>query len=98
MPIGTAKNIFGGSLVPGGTQTFNTSGTFNVPVGVSKVSITGKGATGSVGNTGSAGNPGSGSGNNGKGGGGGGGGAAFIYGRSYYGSVIINYCGSGFSD
>lgn len=59
MPVGTSKvTLFGRSLVPGGTQTFNSPGTFTVPVGVTKVSITGQGATGSPGNSGTAGNPG----------------------------------------
>lgn len=70
MPIGSAKiGVLGAGLVPGGTQTFNASGTFTVPPGVKKVNITGKGATG---NSGNAGNPGN-AGNDGRGGSGGGG-------------------------
>ena len=71
MPIGAAKlGVLGAGLVPGGTETFNASGTFSIPPGVKKVSITGVGGTGSPGNSGAAGN----SGNPGFGGGGGGGG------------------------
>lgn len=71
MPIGSAKiGVLGAGLVPGGTQTFNASGTFSVPPGVKKVNITGKGATGAAGNPGNAGNAG-GTGNPGQGGGGG---------------------------
>ena len=71
MPIGTSKlGVLGGGLVPGGTATFNASGTFSIPPGVKKVSITGKGGSGNPGN---AGNPGS-SGNLGTGAAGGAGG------------------------
>lgn len=70
MAIGTSKVGALGGLVPGGTETFNTSGTFVVPPGVKKVSITGVGSPGNPGNAGNAGNPG----NPGDGGGGGGGG------------------------
>lgn len=44
MPIGTSKIGALGGQVPGGSQTFNTSGTFIVPVGVTKLNVTGKGA------------------------------------------------------
>jgi hypothetical protein len=72
MPIGSSKlGVLGAGLVPGGSVTFNTSGNWDVPPGVKKVSITGKGATGNPGNAGNPGNPG----NIGFGGGGGGGGA-----------------------
>jgi hypothetical protein len=67
MPIGTSKVGALGGLVPGGTETFNASGTFSVPPGVKKVSITGTGGTGQPGQPGNAGNPG----NYGGGGGGG---------------------------
>lgn len=71
MPIGSAKiGVLGAGLVPGGTQTFNASGTFTVPPGVKKVNIVGKGSPGNPGNPGNAGN----SGNPGKGGSGAGGG------------------------
>jgi len=71
MPIGTSKiGVLGAGTVPGGTETFNTPGTFSVPPGVSKVNITGKGGTGNPGNAGNAGN----AGNPGSGGAGGGGG------------------------
>jgi hypothetical protein len=49
MPIGTSKVGALGGLVPGGTETFNASGTFSVPPGVKKVSITGTGGTGNPG-------------------------------------------------
>lgn len=66
MPAGTPKvNLFGGkSIVPGGSQTFNASGTFTVPAGVTKVNMTGRGTAGNPGN---CGNPG-GSGGGGTGG------------------------------
>ena len=71
MPIGTSKlGVLGAGLVPGGSVTFNASGTFSVPPGVKKVSITGKGGTGNPGNAGNPGNPGQ-SGSGGAGGGGG---------------------------
>lgn len=71
MPIGTSKlGVLGAGLVPGGSVTFNTSGTFSVPPGVKKVSITGRGATGNPGNAGNPGNPGQ-SGSGGAGGAGG---------------------------
>lgn len=56
MPAGTPKvALFGGKvLTPGGTQTFNSPGTFTVPTGITSVNITGKG---SPGNPGNAGNP-----------------------------------------
>jgi hypothetical protein len=65
MAIGTSKVGALGGLVPGGTETFNTSGTFCVPPGVKKISVTGIGGSGTPGNTGSsgnAGNPGTGAG------------------------------------
>jgi hypothetical protein len=59
MPIGSAKiGVLGAGLVPGGTVTFNATGTFTVPPGVKKVNITGRGGTGNPGNAGNAGNPG----------------------------------------
>ena len=61
MPAGTPKvALFGRALVPGGCQTFNSPGTFTVPVGVSKINLVGKGATGNSGASGNAGNPGGG--------------------------------------
>lgn len=62
MPAGTPKvALFGGkAIVPGGTQTFNSPGTFTVPVGVSRINITGRGGSGNPGNSSNAGNPGSG--------------------------------------
>ena len=73
MPIGTSKiGVLGAGTVPGGCQTFNASGTFSVPPGVSKVNITGKGGTGNPGNAGNAGN----SGNSGNGGAAGAGGTS----------------------
>jgi hypothetical protein len=68
MPIGSSKlGVLGAGLVPGGTETFNAPGTFSIPPGVKKVSITGVGGTGNPGVAGNPGNPG----NNGTGGGGG---------------------------
>jgi hypothetical protein len=68
MPIGSSKlGVLGAGLVPGGSVTFNASGTWAVPPGVKKVSITGRGGTGNPGNAGNQGNPG----NPGTGGGGG---------------------------
>jgi hypothetical protein len=59
MPIGSSKiGVLGAGLVPGGTETFNASGTFSIPPGVKKVSITGIGGTGNPGNSGNSGNPG----------------------------------------
>ena len=73
MPIGAAKlGVLGAGLVPGGTETFNAPGTFSIPPGVKKVSVTGKGGTGNPGNAGNAGNAGT-LGFGGTGGGGGGG-------------------------
>jgi hypothetical protein len=47
MPIGSSKlGVLGAGLVPGGTETFNAPGTFSIPPGVKKVSITGVGGTG----------------------------------------------------
>ena len=75
MPIGSSKlGVLGAGLVPGGTETFNAPGTFSIPPGVKKVSVTGVGGTGNPGNSGTAGN----SGNPGTGGGGGGAGATSI--------------------
>jgi hypothetical protein len=73
MPIGSSKlGVLGAGLVPGGTETFNAPGTFSIPPGVKKVSITGTGGSGNPGNSGNSGN----AGNIGFGGGGGGGGSA----------------------
>jgi hypothetical protein len=59
MPIGSSKlGVLGAGLVPGGTETFNAPGTFSIPPGVKKVSITGKGGTGNPGVAGNPGNPG----------------------------------------
>ena len=59
MPIGSSKlGVLGAGLVPGGTETFNAPGTFSIPPGVKKVSVTGVGGTGNPGNCGAAGNPG----------------------------------------
>ena len=42
MAIGSSKSgVLGAGLVPAGSQTFNTSGTFTAPAGVRKVSIVG---------------------------------------------------------
>jgi hypothetical protein len=75
MPIGSSKlGVLGAGLVPGGTETFNAPGTFSIPPGVKKVSITGIGGTGNPGTSGTAGN----AGNPGTGAGGGGGGGRFF--------------------
>ena len=81
MPIGTSKiGVLGAGTVPGGTQTFNASGTFSVPPGVTRVNITGRGGSGNSGNLGNSGNPG----NPGTGaGGGGGGGPPVLQGSSW---------------
>jgi hypothetical protein len=51
MPIGASKvGVLGAGLVPGGTETFNAPGTFSIPPGVKKVSITGIGWNGKSGN------------------------------------------------
>ena len=73
MAIGSSKiGVLGGKpLTPGGSQTFNSPGTFTVPKGISKVTITG---FGSAGNPGGSGNPGAG----GAGAGGGGAGGIFL--------------------
>jgi hypothetical protein len=56
MPIGSSKlGVLGAGLVPGGTETFNAPGTFSIPPGVKKVSITGVGGTGNPGTSGTAG-------------------------------------------
>jgi hypothetical protein len=53
MPIGSSKlGVLGAGLVPGGTETFNAPGTFSIPPGVKKVSITGVGGTGNPGTPG----------------------------------------------
>jgi len=70
MAIGTSKiGVLGGG-VDAGSTTFNASGTFSVPPGVTKVYITGKGGAGNPGNSGTSGNTGT-SGNDGAGGAGG---------------------------
>jgi hypothetical protein len=74
MPIGSSKlGVLGAGLVPGGSVTFNATGTWDVPPGVKVVSITGVGGTGNPGVAGNPGNPG----NLGTGGSGGGGGSDF---------------------
>jgi hypothetical protein len=54
MPAGTPKvNLFGGKkLTPGGSQTFNASGTWTAPTGITKVTVNGRGGTGNAGNAG----------------------------------------------
>ena len=46
-------------LFPGGQQTFTSSGTFNVPPGISVVTVRGKGLNGADGSPGSIGGEGS---------------------------------------
>ena len=57
MPAGTPKvTMFGDkTIAPGGCQTFNTSGTFTVPVGVTVINLVGKGGSGNPGNAGNSG-------------------------------------------
>ena len=62
MPIGTSKaGLLGGGVVPGGSQVFNSSGTFVVPAGVTLISsVSGSGTAGNSGNAGSVGGLGAG--------------------------------------
>jgi hypothetical protein len=96
MPIGSSKlGVLGAGLVPGGTETFNAPGTFSIPPGVKKVSITGIGGTGNPGTSGTGGN----SGNLGVGGGGGGGGligncATILPGGLAYVGINGNFSGA----
>lgn len=56
MPLGVTKTtLFGGVLVPGGSQTFNSSSTWTAPTGVNRISVSGYGAVGTAGNGGAAG-------------------------------------------
>jgi hypothetical protein len=96
MPIGNSKaGLFGGkALVPGGSATFTSPGTFTVPTGVTKVNITGVGQPGNSGNPGnSAPSPS----RPGAGGGGGGGGTGdyrqFVYGCTSSGDAHHNQIG-----
>ena len=60
MAIGTSKiTMFGGAGgVPAGSQTFNASGTFNAPPGLSTVNLNARGGSGNPGAPGNPGNPG----------------------------------------
>lgn len=62
MPIGTGKgSLFGGGVsIEAGSQTFNSSGTFTVPPGLTKVNLTGKGGKGNDGTSGGGGPSGAG--------------------------------------
>ena len=61
MPIGTSKSgLLGAGVVPGGSETFNSSGTFTAPAGVTTVNLSGYGAPGNAGASGNAGSPGAG--------------------------------------
>ena len=61
MPIGVSKSgLLGAGVVPGGSETFNSSGTFTAPTGVTTVNLSGFGAAGNNGVTGSGGQPGAG--------------------------------------
>ena len=63
MPLGSSKISLGGAdLVPGGNSTFNSSGTFVAPLGVSLVCATGFGGVGGTGDVGRGGNGGGGCG------------------------------------
>lgn len=57
MPIGSSKvGLFGGKpIVPAGSETFNSPGTFVVPEGLEIVTVSGNGSTGNAGNPGGAG-------------------------------------------
>ena len=58
MPAGTPKiSMFGAGGVAAGNQTFNSSGTFTAPAGVSKVYLNARGGSGNPGNAGNPGNP-----------------------------------------
>jgi len=95
MPIGASKVGALGGLVPGGSVTFNASGTWDVPPGVKIVSVTGKGATGNPGIAGNPGNPG----NPGSGGAGGGGGSGATAPQQHNflgaGGSVMRFCRSG---
>ena len=59
MPIGTSKiGLMGAGIAPGGSETFNSTGTFCAPPGISLVNVTGLGGEGGDGGTGNAGGPG----------------------------------------
>ena len=58
MPVGFSSRLRH-SIRPAGSITINTSGNFQVPFGVSNVSITGYAGLGNPGNSGGTGNPGS---------------------------------------
>ena len=62
MAAGTPKiaRLGGIALTPGGTQTFNASGTFTAPVGITKVNLNMRGGSGNPGNPGNPGCPGGG--------------------------------------
>ena len=86
MPLGSSKISLGGAdLVPGGNSTFNSSGTFVAPLGVSLVCATGFGGVGGTGDVGRGGN-----GGGGGGGGGGGRGSGEGGGPTEASSFIIN--------
>ena len=77
MPIGSSKSgVMGAGITPGGSEVFNSSGTFTAPAGITTVNITGTGGAGNSGGSGNSGNPGQGGngspGNSGGAGGGGG--------------------------
>ena len=56
MPIGTSKvGVLGGGVAPGGSETFNSSGTFCAPPGISVVNLSGTGGAGGAGGPGNAG-------------------------------------------
>ena len=62
MPIGFQQQL---TVRPGGSETFNSSGTFTLPPCISYVTIAGTGAAGSDGATGNSGATGA-SGNSGN--------------------------------
>lgn len=75
MAIGSSKiGVLGGkAIVPGGCVTFNSPGTFPVPVGINIVNLSGRGGAGNPGGNGNPGNIGPPAATAGGGGGGGGG-------------------------
>jgi hypothetical protein len=87
MPIGTSKSgLLGAGIVPGGSETFNSPGTFSVPAGVTLVNATGKGSDGNAGNAGNAGGRGS--------GGSGGAGGNIVVGSDLSGNSSSGACGA----
>ena len=85
MAIGASKiGVLGGkALTPGGSQTFNSPGTFSVPKGISIVKAVGYGGAGNAGNGAYGGVAG--------GAGGGGGGSGSIYLNNPIGAICCQF-------